>query len=240
MASPLFAEEIAAPLSGAKNSYTIENTSYKIGYAENYGIPVWEMHILKPDMLVGQANVNEDWQVDSRVKGYRISAKDIANIKFEAVQLFPKTHAMNDTTEQESSFFTSNIVFMYKQLKESLWDRTTKEFEDIAKKVGKVYVYAGPIFEKDVLKIKYINNNRIALPTRFYRLILYPEGEKFVYKCYCFQNRIPTDYERICELEEYACNLYQLEADTNIDFFDREIDSNFRQDKMKYLETRVK
>lgn len=240
LVTPLFAQNISSPVSNAKNAYIIENSTYKVGFAENYGIPIWEMHLLLPQMLSGGAAAKEEWKSDSRVKGFRISAKDIAGEKLEAVQLYPKTHAMNDTLAQESSFLTSNIVFMNKQLKDSVWARITSSFEALAQVYGSVYVYSGPIFEKDSLKSKYMLNNRVAVPLYFYRMVLYFDNGKACYKCYRVSNRIPTDYERNCILEEYSYNLYQLEADTNIDFFDRDIDSNFRQDKMKYLEKQIK
>ena len=241
LTTPIFAQNIGAPIYEGKNLYTIENTAYKLGFAENYGIPIWEMHALQPQMLSGEGStVKPEWKVDSRVKGFRIAQKDIEGQKLEPVQLFPKTHAMHDASVQETSFYTSNLVFMNKPLKDTIWEKITYSFELLAKKYGTVYLYSGAIFEKDALKLKYAFNNRIAIPTYFYRMILYFDNGKPVYKCYRIANRIPTDYERNCDIEEFAYNLYQLEADTNIDFFDRDVDSNFRQDKMKYLEKRVK
>ena len=238
--APLFAQNIELPVTTAKNAYTIENSAYTLGFAENYGIPIWEMHKLQPQMLSGGAAVNLAWKSDGRVKGFRISQKDIDGQKLEPVQLFPKSHAMNDTNAQESSFLTSNLMFMNKQLKDTVWERITYSFELLAKQYGTVYLFSGPIFEKDPLKIKYGFNNRVAIPTHFYRMALYFDNGKACYKCYRISNRIPTDYERNCGIEEFSYNLYQLEADTNIDFFDRDIDSNFRKDKMEYLEKRVK
>lgn len=240
IATPLFAQKIELPVSGAKNPYTIENSTYSVGFAENYGIPVWEMHVLQPQMLAGGATAKPEWKQDNRVKGNRISPKDIESIKLEPVQLYPKDHAMNNTTAQESSYLTSNIVFMNKQLKDSIWENITSSFESLAQKYGTVYTYSGPIFEKESLKIKYLLGNRIASPSYFYRVVLYFEDGKPVQKCYRIANRIPPDYERNCDISEFAYNIYQLEADTNIDFFDRDIDANFRQEKMKYLEKRVK
>ena len=240
LAAPLFAQPVVSPVANGKNAYTIKNTTYELGFAENFNLPVWEMHELTPPMMSGFPREKDEWKIDTRVKGYRITPKDLPEIKQEVVQLYPKNHALNDLTAQDSSFLLSNVLFMHKQLKNSVWDRVTKSFEAIATKCGRAYVYSGPIFEKDLLKVKYIHNNKIGVPTHFYRLILYFEGDRAIYKCYCFQNRIPTDYERSCDLDEFAYNLYQLEADTNIDFFPREIDANFRQDKMKYLEKKAR
>ena len=140
----------------------------------------------------------------------------------------------------ESSFLTSNVLFMSKQLKESIWDKINRSFEDLAKKNGIVYVISGPVFEKDALKIKKILNNHVSVPSFFYKLAIFVQDGKTICKCYRFANRIPTDYERNCDIEEFSYNLYQLEADTGIDFFDRDIDANFRQEKMKFLEKRIK
>lgn len=238
--TPLYAQKVGLPVSTVKNSYVIENSAYSVGYAENFGIPVWEMHELTPMMLHGEANVPVEWKLDSRVRGFRLSAKDIENEKTPCVQLFPSTHAKNDVKIQESSYYSSNLVFMNKQLYESLWKRATASFEEKAKEVGKVYLYSGPIFDRDFLKAKHIVNNKVVVPVAYYRVILYFENEKPVYKCYRFANKIPSDYERNCPLENFEINIYELEADTDVDFFDRDIDANFRQDKMKFLENRVR
>ncbi len=233
---PLFAQNVEKPVSNLKNSYTIENSAYSVGYAENYGIPIWEMHPLSPANLEGSFSALSDWKPDQRVKGYRITGKDIDGQKLAPVQLFPRTHAKNDLTAQESSFFTSNLVFMHPQLRDSVWERITYEFELLAKQYGTVYLYSGPIFEKESYKVKRIFNNWVAVPAYFYRIALYFVDGKPVYKCYRVKNRIPTDYEKTCSLEEIAYNIFQLEADTGIDFFESYIDVNFRQDKIKFLE----
>lgn len=239
MVMPLFAQEkLAEPVSNASDSYVIENSSYKLGFAGTYGSPVWEMHLLTPEMLSGTAEANTNWKVDNRIKGYRLTLKDFDS-RYEPVQLFPETHAQNNTENKESSYYLSNLVFMSRQLKESIWNKITESFEGIARTHKSAYLYAGPIFDKDSFKIRYILNNKIAFPSHFYRIILYYENGKPQCKCYKIPNRIPTEYERACSLEAFACNLYQLEAETNIDFFDREIDANFRKDKMKFLEGQI-
>ena len=81
-------------------------------------------------------------------------------------------------------------------------------------------------------------NNRVATPSYFYRIALYFVDGKPAYKCYLIKNRIPTDYDRSCDVEEFNYNIFQLEADTGIDFFESFIDVNFRQDKMKFLENK--
>ena len=233
-------QKIDPPVTNIDNSYVIENPSYKLGFAGIYGIPIWEMHELKSEMLQKSALSNEEWKTDNRVKGYRINPKDFANIKLEPVQLFPKEHAGDNIPDIESSFLTSNLVFMNKQMKETIWDRITNSFQIIAARMKVAYLYSGPVFEKDNFRLKYILNNKVATPSYFYRIALFYENGKPAYKCYKIPNRIPTDYERKCDIDEFECNIYQLEADTNIDFFDRDIDANFRQDKLKFLEKQVK
>ena len=240
VAAPLFAQKVGLPVSTEKNSYTIENSAYSVGYSGNHGIPVWEMHALTPKMLSGGVVTKSEWTTDSRVKGYRITKQDIEGIKLEPVQLFPKTHAMNDAMSQESSYLTSNLVFMSKPLKDSIWERISYSFELLAKQYETVYIYSGTIFDKEFYKTKYLLNNKIETPAYFYRIALYFDKGKAAYKCYKIKNRIPPDYERNCDLEEFAYNIYQLEAETGIDFFESYIDSNFRQDKIKFLESRAK
>ncbi|WP_296330452.1 DNA/RNA non-specific endonuclease [uncultured Treponema sp.] len=235
---PIFAQKIVQPVSNLKNSYTIENSAYSLGFAENYGLPVWEMHVLTPNMLEGTFSTQSEWKQDQRVKGFRISKKDIEGQKLEPVQLYPKTHAKHDLMAQDSCYLTSNLLFMCRSLKDSVWEKITYSFELLAKQYGRVYTYSGPVFDKDPLKIKHMFNNRVAIPSYFYRIALYFVDGKPAYKCYLIKNRIPTDYDRSCDVEEFNYNIFQLEADTGIDFFESFIDVNFRQDKMKFLENK--
>lgn len=234
--------EVTDPVPDGKNSYVIENSAYKLGYAGNYGVPVWSMYKYMAGMSAGTSTTKEEWKADSRVKGYRFSEKDVLNMgkNLVPVQLFPKEHGKSNAENLADSFYTSNLLFMSKQLKEHVWDRITKSFEDLAKQHGSIYIISGPVFEKEALKVRWISNNRMALPSHFYRIALYKEEGRTVCKCYKFLNRIPTDYERNCSLEEFSYNIYQLESDVGIDFFSRETDANFRHEKMQYIDRKGK
>ena len=232
--------DITNPVTEGKKTYLIENSAYTLGFTGNYGIPSWSLYKFMLGMAHGTAVTKEEWKSDSRVKNYKLFAKDVSNAgtNLEPVQLFPKEHARYDSEAMESTFLTSNIVFMSRQLHEYVWDRITESFEEAAQKNGTIYIFSGPVFDKNPLKIKWILNNKVAVPTHFYRIAVYNEDGHTVCKCYRFANRIPTDYERNCDLEEFAYNIYQLEDDTGIDFFSRDMDANFRQEKLKYLEKR--
>ncbi len=239
--APLFAQKnIALPAASLPDTYLIENPAYTVAFSGNYGIPIWEMHTLSTKVAPATANDKEIWKTDNRVKGYRLTPKDFEDTKLELVQLFPKEHAGDNQEFRESSLLTSNIVFMNKLTKEMVWDKITNSFQIIASRMKTAYLYAGPIFDKNQMKIKYIMNNKVAVPTYFFRIALYFDEGKPAYKCYRIPNRVPTDYERSCNIDEYEYNIYQLEADTGIDFFERELDANFRQDKLKFLEKQVR
>lgn len=230
--APLFAQKnISAPVTNLTNAYKIDNYAYSVGFAGNYGIPVWEMHLITP-YLIQKPKVkieNSDWKTDSRVKGYRLTPRDFEGTDLEVVQLFPKEHAGDSAENRESSFLTSNLLFMNKQIKESIWDKITNSFQIIAARMRLVYLYAGPVFDKNPLKTKYIMNNKVGTPLYFYRIALYFEDEKACCKCYRIPNRHLTDYERTCNIDEYEYNIFQLEADTGIDFFSDDIDAQLKK-----------
>lgn len=229
LAAPLFAQKISAPVTNLPNSYKLENYAYSVGFAGNYGIPVWEMHMVTPYLFQKAWTVSYEWRTDNRVKGYRLTPKDFEGTELEVVQLFPKEHAGDSVDNQESAFLTSNIVFMTKQIKESIWDKITNSFQEITEKMRLSYLYAGPVFDKNPLKTKYMMNNKVGTPLYFYRMALYFEDDKPVCKCYKIPNRHLTDYERKCDIDEYEYNVFQLEADSGIDFFPDEIDAQLKK-----------
>ena len=232
--APLFAQKnITSPATNLPNSYKLENYAYSVGFAGNYGIPIWEMHMLTSYLIQKKSSDKIEWKADNRVKGYRLTPKDFEGTDLEVVQLFPKEHAGASEENRASSFLTSNILFMNKQIKESVWDKISNSFQIITSRMRVSYLYAGPVFDKNPLKVKYIMNNKVGTPLYFYRIALFFENEKPSYKCYRIPNRHLTDYERQCDIDEYEYNLYQLEADTGIDFFSDDIDAYFEQERAK-------
>ncbi len=237
--SAVFAD-IAIPVTKDGSTYNLENSHYKIGYSDRFGQAAWCFYKLNSAMITNVPISQDDFKADSRVKNNRITPKEMTSASLEKVQLFPLTHAGADPTVQKSSYLATNVVLMGRQLHESTWTRISREIEAIAREKGSVYVISGPVFDLEMSKIKYIINNKMAVPSAFYRIVLYYESGNMICKCWKFPNRIPSDYERNCDLDNYKYNLYQLEAETGVDFFDNSIDTFFKKEKMEYLENHVK
>lgn len=227
------------PKTNDKNIYILKNDSYTVGFDDTYGLPVWSMYRYTPIMKMGVSNVAEEWVTDTRIKRNKTTAKEFDSLNLYKTQMFPREHAMTYAETQKTTYITSNILPMTKSLKEGIWDRITQEIEQTAEQVGAVYVYSGPVFEKDFTKNNYLLSNRVVQPKYFYRLYIYFKDGKPFQKCYRFENHAPTDYEKKCDLNDFSYNLYELENDTNLDFFDQQIDASFRKEKMEYLEKRV-
>lgn len=234
------AAELNPPEATDSTAYILENPSYKLCFSDKYGQAIWSFYKLTPKMMEGVFSTSEEYKIDGRIKNNRITPKEIDSTNLTKVQLYPLTHAAFDTSAQKSVFLTTNLMLMSKQLEESIWEKLNIEIENLVRQQKEVYVISGPIFDKDNLKLKYIINGKVAIPAFFYRIVLYYQDDVPVYKCWKFSNRIPTDYERTCSIDNFGYNLYQLEAETGIDFFDASVDNYFRKDKMKYLQDHVK
>lgn len=235
----LTAQVSSLPVASDKNVYTLQNSGYSVGFSDLYGLPVWSRYVYNPTLKTGVINVEEDWVTDSRIKSNRTTVKEFDSLNLCKTQLYPKTHATTNSEVQKGTYLTSNILPMSASLKEFIWDRITEEIEELSPSCGNITVYSGPVFEQDFTRNRYLINNRVVMPKSFYRLYVYYQDDKAFYKCYKFANHAPTDFERKCELNTFSYNLYQLEAETGIDFFDSSVDVFFRKDKMKYLESHV-
>lgn len=234
-----FAQISSYPATNDKNIYILKNDSYAVGFNDTYGLPVWSMYSYDPTMKMGISSVPEEWVTDSRIRRNRTTAKEFDALNLYKTQMFPKEHAVTYAEVQTSTYLTSNILPMSQSLKENIWDRITKEIEEVSDKYGKVTVYSGPLFEKDFTKNRYLIANRAVMPVAFYRMYIYFDNGKAFVKCYKFANHAPTDYEKKCPLDDFAYNFYELENSTGLDFVDQSIDASFRKEKMQYLEKRV-
>ncbi len=218
------------PKANDKNTYVLKNDSYTLGFNDTYGLPVWSMYRYTPIMKMGVSNVAEEWVTDSRIKQNKTTAKEIDSLNLYKTQMFPREHAMTYAETQKTTYITSNILPMPKSLKEGIWDRITKEIERTAEQAESVYIYSGPVFEKDFTKNKYLLSNRVVQPKYFYRICAYFKGGDLYYKCYKFENHAPTEYEKKCDLNDFLCDLNELESDINIDFFDQQLDASLRKE----------
>ena len=114
-----FAEDIASPIANDSSAYVIENPNYKTCYSDRYGQPLWSFYKLNSSMIVS-GTITEEYKLDNRVKNNKITPKEMASSPFEKVQLFPATHAGSNPTVQKSTFLTTNVVLMSKQLADTL------------------------------------------------------------------------------------------------------------------------
>lgn len=219
-----FSQAISYPVANDKNVYILKNERYAVGFSDTYGLAVWSLYSYDPTMKMGISNVPEEWVTDSRIKSNRTTAKEFDSLNLYKTQMFPKEHAMTYAEVQKTTYLTSNILPMSQSLKENIWDRITREIEEVSQKYGRVYVYSGPVFEKEFSKNRYLISNRVVMPVSFYRMYIYFQGGKTRCKCYKFSNHAPTDYEKKCPLDDFSYNIYKLEADTGIDFVDQSVD----------------
>ncbi|MBQ0051375.1 MAG: DNA/RNA non-specific endonuclease [Treponema sp.] len=236
---PFFASAQTLPVAADKTSYPIQNKAYSVGFSELYGLPIWSVYTYSPEMKKGIPSAAGEWTTDTRIKANRSTAKDFDAFNLNKTQLFPKEHAISSAEAYKSTYLTSNILPMSAALKEHIWDRITDEIEDIGAKTGSVQVYSGPIFEQEFSKNRFLFGNRVSKPIAFYRILIYQDEGKWIFKCYKFPNRAPSDYEKVCDLKEFNYNLYQLEAETGIDFLNQNMDANFRKQKMEYLQNHI-
>lgn len=220
----VFAQITSYPVANDQSVYILKNDRYAVGFSDTYGLALWSFYSYDPTMKMGVSNVPEEWITDSRIKRNRTTAKEFDALNLYKTQMFPKEHAMTYAEVQKTTYLTSNILPMSQSLKENIWDRITKEIEEAAEKYGKIYVYSGPVFEKEFTKNRYLINNRVVMPVSFYRMYIYFQDGKAYNKCYKFANHSPTDYEKKCPLDDFSYNIYKLEADTGIDFVDQSVD----------------
>ena len=110
----------------------------------------------------------------------------------------------------------SNIAPFDSVLNRHAWADLELKVRYMARRFGKVYVFAGPLFRNNLRSIG--RQNDVAVPTDFFKmLVLFNKntGKPQSYVAFSLPNIPIYDFD----LEKSRMNLQELEMLTNIDFF---------------------
>lgn len=114
------------------------------------------------------------------------------------------------------SFLLTNMCVQARNLNSGSWNRLEMKCRDLAKKYGRIYIVAGPIFKDGKVSVKMGN---IAIPDAFFKVLLCMDGSP---KAIGFVYSNTNDKHN---MDESACTVDDVELLTGIDFFPQLPDS---------------
>ena len=112
------------------------------------------------------------------------------------------------------SFYMSNICPQVGNLNRGDWNDLEELCRDWADKYGRIYIACGPIF--DSKSPKRIGGHKVAVPDRFFKVILIYNRKNPIALGFIFKN-----IARSQDLEKYMVTVDSVENVTGMDFFSK-------------------
>jgi endonuclease G len=149
------------------------NHTFATGYSKVLRVPLYSAERVTATNL----NTREDRSsVQSFRPDDRLTALDRAELDDYQRSVFDRGHmtsevnSWSDATEADT-YLLSNIVPQAPRNNRGLHAHIENELRQFAKATGEIYIITGPIFDRK--EIHYLND-RIAIPTRIYKLVYLP------------------------------------------------------------------
>lgn len=193
------------------DNMTISYTGFTVYYNSRYHIPNCTVYELTRQELEGEVNRVGSFETDSTVEGCA-RPWDYTLSGYERGHMVPAGDLKWSERAMMQSFKMTNVCPQVKALNEGGWTKLEEKVREWASRDSAVIVVTGPILTSGM---KRIGGLRIAVPTRFFKIVLSPFGETVKVIGFIYPNRSSNR-----PLEDYAVPIDKIETLTGLDFFD--------------------
>ena len=195
------------------NGQVVHHTNYSLSYIEKHEQAEWVAYSLTRDNLK-KPNVKRSkrFNPDYDVKTSSAFHRDYTGSGYTRGHLAPAGDMAHDTKAMEESFYMSNMSPQLREFNNGVWKELEEQVRDWAFSANELYVVTGPILSKGI--IAKIGNNKVSVPSLFYKILLDIEGNKEKSCAFLIPNEMCT-----LPLQEYAVSIDRIESLTGIDFF---------------------
>ena len=205
------AMELPAPVKG-KPEQLLRRTGYYVSYNANLKVPNWvAWHLTAAHTEGRNYRDGHEFYEDEEVAWPRATNDDYRNSKYDRGHLCPSGDNKWDKMAQRESFLFTNICPQNHQLNKGDWNDLEQQCRYWAKKMGDLYVVAGPVFYHGAQKT--IGRNGVAVPDAFFKVLL-SDGRRVKAIGFLYPND-GGDYE----MDRCVRSVDEIERLTGFDFF---------------------
>ena len=179
----------------------INRTGYTLSYNQYYKNPNWVAWELTREETKGETERYDRFMPDPDLPELRVVHKDYTKSGYDRGHMAP-------------SFYMSNICPQVGNLNRGDWNDLEELCRDWADKYGRIYIACGPIF--DSKSPKRIGGHKVAVPDRFFKVILIYNRKNPIALGFIFKN-----IARSQDLEKYMVTVDSVENVTGMDFFSK-------------------
>ena len=203
--------EIPAPMKGAQEML-LKREGYYVSYNTGRRVPNWVAWHLTADHTSGKHY--RDGQVfmeDKDVEWPRATDNDYYRSHYDRGHMCPSGDNKWSEKAQTESFLLTNVCPQNHALNKGDWNDLEIQCRYWAKRMGDLYIVAGPIFYNGVRKT--VGKNKVAVPDAFFKVIL-SDGRKAKAIGFVYPNQGGHQ-----DMDRCVSSVDEIERVTGIDFF---------------------
>lgn len=189
----------------------IHRKGYTLLYNRKNRIPEWVAWELTSSEAGGKEKRTDRFAEDPDMPGQTATNSDYKRSGYDRGHMAPAGDMGWSKAAMDESFYYSNICPQQNTLNGGIW----KDLEELSRKWAvedsALYIICGPIVDRG---FKTIGNNKVAVPQRFYKVILSLYGNKPKAIGFIFENGNTSR-----PLASYCIPVDSVEKVTGLDFF---------------------
>lgn len=191
-------------------SQIIRHTGFTLSYNNNLRLANWVGYELTAEETDGDVERTDWFDPDPYIKGIKVRHADYTHSGFDRGHLAPAADMRWSEQAMVESFYMSNICPQVHALNAGAWNNLEQRVRTWAKRDSAIIVVSGPIVGENPMTI---GDNRVAVPTHFYKVVAAPYNDKPRGIAFIMPNE---DID--APLHKYAVTIDSVENLTGIDF----------------------
>ena len=197
-----------------KNEIVLYRTGYTVSYNVHYKNPNWVAWELTREETKGETDRYDKFMPDPDLPEPRVVHKDYTRSGYDRGHMAPAADMKWSKQAMIESFYMSNICPQVGNLNRGDWNDLEELCRDWAEKYGRIYIACGPIF--DSKSPKRIGEHKVAVPDRFFKVILIYNRKNPIAMGFIFKNIAHSQ-----DIEKYMVTVDSVENVTGMDFFSK-------------------
>lgn len=194
------------------NDAIIEHDYFTLSYNEKTEQADWVAYKLTRNHLNDATYKRKDnFRADPLVSSQSASLSDYKGSGYDRGHLAPAADFTWSKEGLDDSFYMSNMSPQEPGFNRGIWKQLEEKVRNMARENGVVYVVTGPIYQGLTKKI---GDNKVAVPSKYYKVILDLEGKEVKGIGFILPNKKSNN-----SLSKYATTIDAVEKATKLDFF---------------------
>lgn len=195
----------------SSNQQIIRHSNFTLAYSESHEQAEWVAYELTQAEVQGGAERSDDFREDPLVMTGSASPEDYRRSGYDRGHLAPAGDMGFSDQAMSESFYMSNISPQVSTFNRGIWKDLEEDVRKWAIKDSNLYIVTGPVFGRGRKKI---GDNKVTVPTHFYKVILYYDGSLSKAIAFLMPNKATKK-----PVQSFAMSVDEVEKVTGIDFF---------------------